>query len=82
MASHGDDYNNISVSGPRCDLVSHPSDKTGFNLLDNPFWIGIIVILGVVALIGIVAFIRRKCIANFDVKCCLPYHSKHEEKGK
>ena len=61
--------------------TSSPPSNLGFNLLREPFWIGIIVILAVIAVIGVVAFIRRKCIANFDVKCCLPYHSKNEEKG-
>ncbi|ELU02030.1 hypothetical protein CAPTEDRAFT_186452 [Capitella teleta] len=39
-------------------------------LLEEPFWIGIIVVLCVIAITGISVFIRKKCFKHFQCDCC------------
>lgn len=60
------------VTGVHCEQMTDISqDSLGSRLLEEPFWIGIIVVLGVLVITGFVVLIRKKLLRHFDCNCCL-----------
>ena len=59
------------IQGLRCEMVrSNYSGSRGVQLLEQPFWIGILVVFSFLLLTGIVICIRRKFLKNVNLNCC------------
>ena len=62
----------ISLTGEECTtgIPLTPRMKTvAERLLEEPFWIGVIVVLALLLLSGFVVFCKKKCADHFDWEC-------------
>ena len=70
--------------GDHCEKTITIIDRRnrGSRLLEEPFWIGIIVVLGVLAVTGMVVLIRKKFLPKCNCNCCLGMRKTSSNAGK
>ena len=71
----------LHVTGANCGTRVTTSQSISAKLLDEPFWIGIIVVAGVIVGAGIVVLLKKKC-SHFCVSACRQKQPETKEEDK